>query len=105
MKDKEYDDRTPELEVIKSESMEVLKRIKAALKTCLASLSNREQMLIKFTFWQGLKPQDIAQLMNISAKNASKVTMNAIKKLRTCVQQQGYQPEVIVDTLLDLKIL
>lgn len=105
MNHKEYDDRTPEWEVIKNESMEVLERIKNALRTCLASLSHQERMLIQFTFWQGLKPRDIARIMNISAKKASKATMNAIKKLRTCIQRQGYQPEIIVETLLDLEIL
>jgi RNA polymerase sigma factor (sigma-70 family) len=100
-----YDDRTPEREVITNENIEVLERIKDALRRCLASLSNHEQMLIRLRFWRDQKPRDIAKLMNITAKQASKSTINAMNKLRICVQQQGYQPEVIVETLLDLEIM
>lgn len=102
---KESDDRTPEREVITNESIEVLERIKDALRTCLASLSTQERMLIQFTFWQGEKPRDIARLMNISAKRASNATRNAIEKLKKCLQQHGYRQEGIVETLVNLEIL
>jgi RNA polymerase sigma factor (sigma-70 family) len=100
-----HDDRTPEWKVIMNENIELLELIKDALRRCLASLSAQEQMLIQLEFWHGKKPRDIARLMSISAKKASKAAITAVKKLRMCVQQQGYRPEVIVETLSNLEIL
>lgn len=55
---------------------------KEKLLQCLEELSNRQKEVIYLRFYQGMKPEEVAEIMNINNQSVRNLQSSALKKMK-----------------------